>query len=531
MEKAVYKRIIIFILFRGALLAGGLLLFMIVYQRIKVPCYRCNIIIISINTFRADVLPCLSYPLPTAPNLCQYANENILFSNAYTNASLTRPSNISLFTSLYPYQHGITSASPISLNRNIQTLSQVLAQNGYDTTFVNEDRFYLAVDTGLGRGFKTIRFTDGTVTPKTLDAWYKAIDAMRLGNNRHVPAFVYIHTEHIHDYENNLFDVPTNFVLDPGYRPILKPTVKEQFTEQTRALTLGYLDHTASTSLGAHEILQNGQWLTAMQNAKTLTEASMVFRTLPLNVQQSLHQAEAIDRMKSTNFDAFVTLSRHLYDESLRTLDEKLALLFDRIRDAGLADNTIVIIVGEHGEVLGEHDMIGHDLHTIYEEEIHIPMIMRIPGIAHQIFPALAQLIDVYPTVLELVGLPFPQGLSGISLKKRIYEEPNAPTNDYSIAHLQTAKDEVTSIRTNRWRMIETVPFGGNTAYELYDHARDPMEHTNLAHQKPEVVSMLLRYLTMSKKRQLFAPPIRSLFPYWTDTKDRQEKIESGYFF
>ena len=120
-------------------------------------CRNCNVILVSLDTLRADSLACYGYFRDTAPNLCNFAKENVLFLNSYSNADSTLPSHFSIFTSLYPSSHGVTEILRYELSPGITPLAQFLKNNGYETVFVGQENDpSFPLDKGLGRGFDKI---------------------------------------------------------------------------------------------------------------------------------------------------------------------------------------------------------------------------------------------------------------------------------------------------------------------------------------------------------------------------------------
>ncbi|MCZ6569373.1 MAG: sulfatase-like hydrolase/transferase [Deltaproteobacteria bacterium] len=105
------------------------------------------------------------------------------------------------------------------------------------------------------------------------------------------------------------------------------------------------------------------------------------------------------------------------YDSAIHFVDAQLKRVFDALQDAGWAESTLVILVSDHGEELGEHGAFGHKS-TLYRESLMVPLVIRYPRVieADQTVEVPASLLDIFPTVLDLVGLEPPAGLQGTSL-------------------------------------------------------------------------------------------------------------------
>jgi iduronate 2-sulfatase len=167
-------------------------------------------------------------------------------------------------------------------------------------------------------------------------------------------------------------------------------------------------------------------------------------------------------------------------------LDAQVGQLLDTLERLGLSENTIVVFFSDHGFMLGEHGQWQKQM--LFEESVRVPLIVAGPGIKGRgASPRTVELLDVYPTLMELCDLPRPrQRLEGKSLVP-LLNNPKAKWNRPAYSQIQRGTDETPagpklmgrSIRTERWRYTEWD--GGKLGRELYDHDNDPHEFTNLA--------------------------------------------------
>ena len=167
--------------------------------------------------------------------------------------------------------------------------------------------------------------------------------------------------------------------------------------------------------------------------------------------------------------------NRDAYDREIRYTDELLGGLLDALERAGRADDTIVVVTSDHGEAFGEHGLAGHGL-DLHDEALLVPLVLRAPG---RIAPGgeldgQSGLVDLVPTLLELLGAPVPDDLHGRSLASSL--SGNAPWVDRALVST-TVGGHVRSVRTSAWKYIE--PKAGRPRF--YDLANDPGERTNLA--------------------------------------------------
>ena len=186
---------------------------------------------------------------------------------------------------------------------------------------------------------------------------------------------------------------------------------------------------------------------------------------------------------------AYADELRRAYAAGVSYVDAQVARLLARLDALGLAGNTIVVLWGDHGFHLGEHAVWGK--HTLFEESLRAPLIIRAPGQARpgEATAAVVETVDLYPTLCDLAGVATPAGLAGTSLRPQL-DNP-AAAGDVALAF---ALDKET-VRTERYRLIRHRPAGAAAAYELYDHDDPAAETVNLAAVRPEVVAALDRLL------------------------------------
>jgi iduronate 2-sulfatase len=152
------------------------------------------------------------------------------------------------------------------------------------------------------------------------------------------------------------------------------------------------------------------------------------------------------------------------------------------IDEADLAKNTIVVFLGDHGYQMGEHDSWGHK-HSNYETSTRAPLLIAAPGkpAAGQATSSIVEFLDLYPTLVELAGLPSPTHLEGTSIAALLIN-PQAPTQGVAYSEMQRGQRLGRALRTADFRYVEwTDDDGKMLAREMYDHRRDPQENTNVA--------------------------------------------------
>jgi iduronate 2-sulfatase len=180
-------------------------------------------------------------------------------------------------------------------------------------------------------------------------------------------------------------------------------------------------------------------------------------------------------------------------------VDAQVGRLLDALKALDPAGNTIVVVWGDHGFLLGEHAIWGK--HCLYENALRSPLLIRAPGLvqAGATSTALVETVDIFPTLTDLCGLPTPAQLDGRSLRAQL-DRPATPTAKPARGFW---KDSERTVRTERWRLIVTRANDGAPQVELFDYRNDPFETRNEAATHSDVVSELQAQLAS-------VPPLRA---------------------
>jgi iduronate 2-sulfatase len=158
--------------------------------------------------------------------------------------------------------------------------------------------------------------------------------------------------------------------------------------------------------------------------------------------------------------------------------------VLDTLKAIDPTGNTIVVVWGDHGFLLGEHAIWGK--HCLYENALRSPLLVRAPGLRKPgaSSAAIVETVDIFPTLAELCGLPVPAKLDGRSLRAML-DDPAAPASKPARGFWSGGQR---SIRTDRWRLIAASGSDGAPQLELFDYASDPLETRNHASAHPDIV-------------------------------------------
>jgi len=381
-----------------------------------------NVLLVSIDTLRADHLSCYGYSRPTSPRIDGLAREGVLFEDVVSAAPWTLPSYGSLFTGCTPAIHraGVVTAHEERFARDedssdddlevlrtdLPTLAEKLSDRGWATAGFQANSF-LRAKNGLARGF---------------DRWvfyqYHAPVGIQLALDwieRHesAPWFCFLH----------VMDVHQPYVPPPPH--------DKRFSERSHADVPEYPP--------AIDDLRAGP-----------PEASM----RKLLVDQ--------------------------YDGAIAYTDSAIGGMLDRLRELGLLDHTLVIVHSDHGEEFWEHGGYEHG-HTEYEEVLRVPLVLRWPGRlpAGRRVEVRVRLIDLMPSLLDLLGLDPAPGVEGKSLRPLIEGRTEPPRECISEATLHGPR-EIKAFKLGN----ESLILRGGGQGRLFDLAADPGETRDLAAER-----------------------------------------------
>jgi iduronate 2-sulfatase len=189
--------------------------------------------------------------------------------------------------------------------------------------------------------------------------------------------------------------------------------------------------------------------------------------------------------------EAFATELRRTYAGSISYMDEQVGRVMKELEALNLADNTIVVVWSDHGYLLGEHQIWAK--HTLYEEALKSPLMIRMPGLKApgEQANSVVETVDIYPTLLELCGLPSPGDLDGTSLVPQLgnpAEESKKPALGFW--------SDWRTVRDQRWRLtVYPDAKDGNPVRELMDLENDPHSLRNVADENPKIVARLMKKL------------------------------------
>jgi arylsulfatase A-like enzyme len=425
---------------------------------------RPNVVIVVLDTLRPDHLGCYGYGRDTSPNIDAFAAESVVFETAESVSPWTAPAMISLVTSLHPEAHGVYRfPNPGRLNENATTLAEVLRSHGYATAAFTEGG-YAKPEFGLDQGIDVFPRNEGDDESHMSNMEHGSrivanVDrALAWLDAQSGPYFMLFHTYEVHEP----LRAPDDFVR--RYRP---GWVAE--AEDAR------LQEVFDRFVEAGEITREGFQLAIDHGHHCAPE-------YPPKFQFTANERGLVPEGGAFN-EATIQFFRDLYDAEIRFMDRELARLLEAIDDGA-----IVVIVSDHGEALGEHDLFNHG-RNYHTEQIGVALIVRAPGLEPRRVGELVRSIDVMPTVLELTGVrPDELLMQGRTLGPLLRGEPDQPRVSFSHGRSVDGYElHMRSMRVGPWRYIHEQGVGG----QLYDLEADPGETRDVSAEHPAEARML----------------------------------------
>jgi len=426
-----------------------------------------NILLVVVDTLRADHLSCYGYHRKTSPFMDSIAESGVQFLRCFSQAPWTIPSFTTIMTGLYPEFHRIVgspwnvpNANSIVLDDSIPLLAEQMLNAGYLTVafdnlhqmashpkwFVRGFNYYINLTPRSGLYHHHLRADE---TNNILLPW--------LASHKHSPFFAFVHY----------------------WEPHLPYNQPKQF----RNLFPSRIDR-------ATQLLSDGVEYVPFWGPKS---------------QMSERVIQAIGD----------------YDGEIRFLDENIERLFEALEREGLLDNTVVIITGDHGEAMVEKGIwFNHE--DLFDPTIHVPLIISGPkrSFEPRKVSEFVELVDICPSILDICRVPTSVQHQGISLKPYLKGATKNLTHKRYVHSVQDGRKPCRMICSDDWKLIHRLPGltpGGEreAIFELYNRKEDAFEVFNVSHQFPNVVSELTqemdRWISTSLSREHQLDPLKDV--------------------
>jgi arylsulfatase A-like enzyme len=379
-----------------------------------------NVILVSIDTLRADRLGGYGRDPSFTPNIDAFREDAVLFEVTIAQAPSTLSSHASLFTSLIPQHHGASIKGRKRLAPDHLTVAEVLRAEGL-TTAAFHGGGQLDAAFGIGQGFdlyETPGHQPGELAFSDIFEPTVAATLAWLEKNGRQPFFLFVHTYEIHH----------------PYTP-------------------------SPEDLAAVETDYEGD----------LPSEISIDMLSGINAKRTALTPEDLRHIEST------------YEAEIHSVDAAFGELIEGLRRLDLYESSLIIFTSDHGEEFGEHGTVGWHSHTLYDELLRVPLLIKYPGSWHagQTLSDQVRLLDVAPTILGALGVERPSLFQGANLTH--YAEGGPPPAPYAVSVLDGGG---TSVRTPEWKRIRR---------SLFNLSEDPAETEDVADTYPGTSEKLRR--------------------------------------
>jgi len=467
---------------------------------------RRNVILVTVDTLRADHLGCYGSSTVRTPAIDRFAHEGALFERAYAAANSTVPSHLTLLTSLPLSAHGVLTNAG-RLTRPVTALPALFAQAGYRTAAVVSAK-HLGPEFALGAVLKDLDLYDvprRLSVPSEAQATNERAFQWLRGSCRD-PFFLWLHYWDPHmpyvpppPYDTAYYD---GDATDARHDSMSAVTLGWQFYEKPRLRQI-LAGRASETEALERALGVDWSQLRALIYEPVGLEAYLDQPAAALRARRQLEDLAAFARARAplqAGLSRWLAGVRDLrypraqYAGEVSYVDQEIGRLRTGLERMDLAERTVVVITADHGESLGEHG-IYFDHAGLYEETLRVPLIVWAPGVVgggRQ--RRIARGIDVAPTLLALSGLSVPPSMEG----RALFAE-----GEVEEVVAESAGRRQIMIVDGQWKLIRTLAsFYYVPAFtrevgtvELYDLESDPGEERNVASVRPDVANALLRRL------------------------------------
>lgn len=431
---------------------------------------RPNLILISLDTMRADRVGAIRTDdeVSLTPNLDAFAESALLFSAAASTAPFTLPSHGSVFSGRMPSAHGgVDMQTPLRLDTPL--LTELIALAGWSTTAFTGGGF-LSPDFGFSRGFDRYTVHDPLITTETLPE---------------LPA--------------NVDGVAPEVMSSTEYEDYLRLSAAWRLKKEAVA------DYLASAADSPYFLFLHTYAAHQYHPPRAIYDDVLRDSKSELTFGKHLGSIAPERWRNSPPSEADTEHMRRLYDACVRHADDEFGAVMEILQRTGGLENTYVVVFSDHGEELFEHGELGHS-DSLRESLLHVPLLLAGPGIKPGRMTEPVSLLDLAPTLFELLGLPETELFEGSPLLAYdgfgfALRQESAPVFS-EVSHHGIHQD---SLRAGNWKVVRDYgPAGrgvGTPTDSLYNLVEDGAEFTDLSLDEQRLFERLLQRLVENRKK------------------------------
>lgn len=463
-----------------------------------------NVLVVVFDAARASNFSCYGHERPTTPTTDALADSGTLFRRAVSPSGVTFDSVTSLFSGRHPIEH--KSGKVTEVNTSVPLLAEFLSDRGYRTAAATSSPSTTPAF-GFGRGFDeffdvTHQFKDGLHVRRFFD------------ETKHLPArtryakFLRASLDrHFFSHLGNALRFKFGFIRsgDDGGRKVTNRSM--EFIRDSATPWFLYVHYTETH-------------MNSVDDVPYSLPGDRLFEF----VSGSVDTEKLVTRSSEVDYDADIAdVHERMYDAAIRYLDDLTGELVDTLADQGELENTIVVVTADHGEAIGEHGFLGHG--RLYEPILHVPLVIRGPGIGDGERDTRVNTIGLYRTLAEIVDQA-PDHVRGPNLLDSSTYEDAVLVQDYSDtwewSRYGGKQSGQNALYLDGWKYVITAE--GELLYRIEE---DPSERTDLADERPAKRDELRSALTSQLDELSQADPESARHEFDETTERRLQEL--GY--
>ncbi len=432
-----------------------------------------NVVLIAADQLRADCVGCYGNDLVKTPNLDRLSRQGTTFRWAFAQHPQCLPSRSSFHTGRYCHEIGAIS-NHVGMAPDERTLGEYMQEAGYSSSAVGKVHLFPSkVDSSFSHrtlcGGQNSDAVNAEVLHPDYKNWIKA--------NGYWEALQKTYEGHASKtYRENFQALPSQVPAEA----YIDCWVGDQCVEHLNSLPEDQPFFLYASFPNPHNPFEPPEPYASLYDPETMP----VPRSFHSDLSEKPPQQLAYKRLGRKNIGSnYELLDRErlqrvtaYYYASITLVDEQVGKILKAIEDNGLQENTCVIFISDHGELLGHHGLLlkSTDQYPIlYDKSLHVPFIIRMPGAPEGVtVESAVELVDLCPTILDFVGAEVPPEIQGQSLSPAVFGG-TAPPRDFIFAESGAVK----MLRGERYKLVH---YPGQTYGELYDFENDPLEMNNL---------------------------------------------------
>ncbi|OYR68908.1 hypothetical protein DJ79_04615 [Halorubrum ezzemoulense] len=445
-----------------------------------------NVLLITVDSLRADHVSFAGHDRPTTPFLSSLAEESAVFTDVVANAPNTPSSFPAILTSTHAQMHGgydyLTAERPF--------LAEELRRAGYHTLGFHSNP-HLGSDHNYDKGFD--RFEDSAEGSQSVASLKDRVER-RLDPDSRLYKLLRRVWHHL--------SMSTDTGAYAGAGTISEKAVEWIETEGSNSnffMWLHYMDVHYPFTPDRDSLLELGM---EPFSKSRIAELNARMQENP----EELSESEVVDLLA-------------LYDGEIRYTDAQIRRVVEVLEANGLLEDTIVILTADHGEAFGEHGQFGHHP-ELYDELLKVPLLVYGPDVSPRRVSQQVSLIDLGPTIYDLVGIDTPSKVQGTSFAPLLAGEQI----DEPVAVITAARDDRLACRSSEWKYFWRVD---EDTTELYDLTSDPNETTDVSEQHPDVADSFREILEAHLER---VEETKTDSPEVTESTEAKQRLKDlGY--